>query len=114
MDEGIDKLKEIAFDQYVLLVAGGVFLLLRFLKKTPLAKWPVYWRLLPLLPECLSTAAAFAGAIPVIADKSFLIKIAVGLWCGYLAQRAHKVIGQSLLGDDPDIEKAVSKKSKGE
>jgi hypothetical protein len=103
MDRQVQELLAFAFDKWTLVVAGGVFFFFRLLRQTPIVRWPVYWRLLPVLPETLGSAIALLGGIPVVADQPVLIKIAVGLWCGYLSQRAHKVLGQTILGDDPDI-----------
>jgi hypothetical protein len=110
--EQISGLVELALDKYTLLIAGGIFILLRMIKATPLAKTGIYWRVLPVLPEALGCLAAVTGCMPAVADQPLAIKIAAGLWCGYLSQRFHKVLGQTVLGDDPDITRAKSAKIK--
>ena len=101
---GVQGLIELATNKWTLLSAGGVYLLLRVVGQTPLAKTGIYRRALPVLPEILGVAAAFLGGIPVVADQPVAIKIAAGLWCGYVAQRGHKLLGQTLLGDDRKLE----------
>jgi hypothetical protein len=110
MNDQVQALLDLALDRYTLLVAGGIFFFLRVLRQTPIAKWSIYWRALPVLPETIGCLAAVLGGIPAVAGQPILIKIAAGLWCGYLSQRTHKVLGQTVLGDDPDI----IRKHKGE
>ena len=100
----VQGLLAIALDRYSLLMAGAVFVLLRSLKKTGIAKLPVYWRFLPVLPDVLGVAATLLGGVPVVAKEPVVVQVAAGLWIGYLSQRFHKICGQSILGDDPDIE----------
>ena len=110
--EGVQGLIDLATDKYTLLTAGGVYLFLRVLVQTPVAKWGVYRRILPILPEILGVAAAFAGGIPVVESQPLAIKVAAVLWCGYVAQRGHKLLGQTLLGDDRLLEAKKAKQIK--
>jgi len=103
VDSQIQELIAIGFDKWTLLTAGGIFILLRALQKTALAKWNWYRRSLPIIPECLGIASAIFGGLPVLEGQSVVLKIAAGLWCGYLSQRFHKVLGQTILGDDKSI-----------
>src|SRR3972149_6955918 len=74
---------------------------LRLLQKVPkLGELGIYRRLLPILPDALGCIAAAFGGIPAVADKPLIVRLAAGLWCGYLAQRFHKILGQTVLGDD--------------
>lgn len=100
----VQGLVDLALNKWTLLTAGGVYLLLRVFHSTPLARWGPYRRALPVLPEALGVAAAFAGGIPAVEGQPVAIRIAAGLWCGYVAQRGHKLLGQTLLGDDPKLE----------
>ena len=102
-DQQIQDLVALAFDKWTLLTAGGVFFLLRVLGQTPLSRLSIYRRAMPVLPELLGVFAAFFGGIPTVADSPIALKIAAGLWCGYLSQRTHKILGQTILGDDPQI-----------
>lgn len=105
MDEQhVKGLIDYAFEHRTLMCAIGVFLLLRFLNATPLGKLAFYRRMLPFLPEAFGVAAAFLGGMPNVVDQGPVLKIAAGLWCGYLAQRAHKILGQTILGDDALID----------
>lgn len=105
MDPSIRGLVDVAFDQWTLLVAGGVFIFIRMLSQIPLIKKSsIFKRILPVLPEILGSVAAIFGGIPAVQKQHFIVKIAAGLWCGYLAQRFHKILGQTFLGDDNIIE----------
>lgn len=106
-------LMDLAFDEWTLLVAGGIYLFLRMLHDFKLiSKLTVYRRLLPVFPEVLGVAAAVLGGIPVVDGKPIIIKIAAGLWCAYLAQRFRKILGQTILGDDTKLEAARTKEGK--
>lgn len=108
MGEGADiqGLIDLALNKWTLMTAGGVFFLIRVLTQTPLSKLNFFRRILPILPEILGVAATIAGGNPAVAEQPIVLKIAAGMWCGYLAQRFHKVLGQTILGDD----KAIMKK----
>lgn len=101
-NEAADLIK-LAFDQWTLFTAGAIFMLLRMFQATPIGRHHFYRRILPFLPEGLGCIAAFAGGIPVVDGQPIALKVAAGLWCGYAAQRFHKFLGQTLLGDDPKI-----------
>lgn len=100
MEEQIQGLVALAFDKYTLLVAGAIYIALRGIHSTRFSKWWVYRRVLPFLPESLGCLAAAFGGLPVMADQPILVRLAAGLWCGYLAQKGHKILGQTILGDD--------------
>lgn len=107
-DQGFDRLEEVIvatfFDRYTLMCAAGIFLLLRVLRNVQaISSTGVYRRLLPLLPEALGVGAALAGGLPAIAGKALVIRLSAGLWCGYVATKFHKVLGQTILGDDDVI-----------
>ena len=106
MDQGADiaGLIELALNKWTLMTAGGVYFLIRVFSQLDfISKRNLYRRLLPVLPEMLGVVATFAGGNPAVADQPAVLKIAAGLWCGYLAQRFHKVLGQTILGDDKSI-----------
>lgn len=103
-EEQIHGLVELALNKWTLLMAGGVFFAVRILNGlTFLSKRAWYRRILPFLPDALGCGAAISGGIPVVADQPLILQLAAGLWCGYLAQRFHKVLGQTVLGDDKVI-----------
>lgn len=99
----IQPLIDLALDKFTLLTAGGIFFFLRFVAKTRAAKHPLYRRFLPILPDLLGVAAALSGALPALGELHPLFRVAGGLWCGYIAQRFHKVLGQTILGDDAGV-----------
>ena len=103
-DELVRSFLALAMDTYVLTAAGGVFTVIRALAKTSLAQVPIYRRILPVLPEALGIAAVLGGGVPAVAAMPIAVKIAVGLWCGYVAQKFQKILGQTVLGDDRAIE----------
>lgn len=111
MDQ-LTGLLDLVLDSYTLLIAGAIFGLLRTLQSTVLGTKALYRRLLPLLPDALGVVASLLGAIPAVADKPIIIKIAMGVWCGYVAQRFQKILGQTILGDDTKIEARASEDSK--
>lgn len=106
MEAEIKSFVELAFDRNVMLISGGVFTAIRALQKTELSKVAVYRRVLPILPETIGVVAVVAGGVPLAAAFPLALKVALGLWCGYVAQKFHKLIGQTILGDDRQIEKA--------
>lgn len=100
MEGLISKVLEGQFGE-TLLVAGGIFLLLRSLQALKwLSNRPTYRRLLPILAEVLGVTAALTGGLPAVQDQPIPIKIAAGIWCAYLSQKFRKILGQSILGDD--------------
>lgn len=101
--EVLDQLKNV-FDQWTLLHAMGIWLLLRLLKSTPLDGVTMYRRILPFLPEIIGVSSALLGGLPLVADQGLPIKIAGGLWCAYLAKGSRKFLAQTVLGIDPKIE----------
>lgn len=105
MSSGIvDEFIRLFLNRQVLLVVGGVYFLIRLLNSVgPISRSSIYRRLLIFIPELLSTAAIFSGAIPSFHDEHWVVKLGAGLWCGYVAQRFHKFLGQTILGDDPRI-----------
>lgn len=105
MDQ-VHGLIEIAFETMTLLYAGAIFILFRMLKKSPIVKSAVYWRLLPFLPETVGVVIACSGLLPAVAAMPIPAKVAAGIWCGYISQRFHKILGQTILGDDRDIARA--------
>jgi hypothetical protein len=105
VEEQVQGLIKLAFDKYTLLTAGGIFFLLRCIHQIKaISSQPLWRRILPVMPEILGCCAAFLGGMPVVSGKPAVIKIASGLWAGFLAQRFHKVLGQTILGDDRAIE----------
>lgn len=103
----------------VLALIGAVFFVLRFVGRMhwgwaaePLARLSpslpdrissLWRRLLVIAPEVLGAAAIFSGCVPSVEGQGWVIKVAVSLWVGYASQRAHKFLGQTILGDDPVI-----------
>lgn len=108
----LEGLTEIAFDRFTLINALAIYVLLRVVAKTPLGKAPLYRRFLPFLPEGLGVVSSLLGGIPIVSDQPVVIRVAIGLWCGYLSQRSHKILGQTILGDDPRIAERVISRSK--
>lgn len=90
----------LAIDREIIMVAAGIYVLLRLISRFSFAKIPTYRRVLPFLPEILGCLVVFYGGVSATADLSTAAKIAVGLWCGYLASKFHKILGQTILGDD--------------
>lgn len=108
MDEAVKSFLALAFNEHVLACAGGVFVLIRAGQKANFSTHPLYRRILPLLPEILGVLFVVSGAVPTVAQSPIPLKIAVGLWCSYVAQKFQKILGQTILGDDRHIEaKAV-------
>jgi hypothetical protein len=105
----LQGLIDVALNRWTLMTAGGVFFLIRVLSQL-LSKVGWYRRLLPVLPELLGVGATIAGGNPAVGGRPLVLQVAAGLWCGYLAQRFHKVLGQTILGDDKSIEERPQKK----
>ncbi|NIM50434.1 MAG: hypothetical protein GTO22_14490 [Gemmatimonadales bacterium] len=112
----LDEVVSVALDTWTLLVAGGIYFLLRALRGVPFVAGNTWYRrALPLLPEALGVTAAVSGGLPAVAGKPLVVKIAAGLWCAYAAGKFQKVIGQTLLGDDRTISAAeLEKLDRGE
>lgn len=102
---------DIVLDKWTIANAIGIFAFLRVLTRTPLAQTALYKRALPILPDVIGVASAFLGGIPAAEGQRVWVRVALGLACGYAAQRAHKILGQTILGDDPTIE---AKKARAE
>lgn len=99
-----DEFIRLFCNRHVVMVVGGVYFLLRIFNTIqPIGRSSLYRRLLPFLPEILSYAAILLGSIPELREEHWVIKGAAALWCGYAAQRFHKILGQTILGDDPRI-----------
>lgn len=99
------ELSSLALHRDVLFAAVGVFAALRAIHAWPLlSKTDLYRRVLPILPEVMGIAIAYTGGIPIVAALPESIRIATGFWVGFLSQRAHKVLGQTILGDDPALQ----------
>lgn len=107
-----ELLKALIDDKHFWLSSLGVFALLRamntaeekILRVAP-QKWiqaigAIYRRLLPVLPEAFGTVAVLIGSVPMAVAFPLIGKVAVGAAIGMASQRAHKLIGQTLLGDD--------------
>lgn len=60
----------------------------------------LYRRALPVLPESIATLAVMSGSVPTYAGASLWTQVAIGFFCGFLSQRVHKILGQTILGDD--------------
>lgn len=94
---------EIAMSRWAFIVAGAIYFLLRLLSETPLNDMPWYRRwVLPFLPEVLGVGIYVFAPIPGV-EEPWLIRAALGLWCAYLAQKFRKFLGQTVLGDDPQV-----------
>lgn len=104
VEQAISEFIRIALDKYAVITIAGIFILIRAMNAVPIvSQRSVYRRLLPVLPEVLGTLAVFAGSVPMLSDHGIAVKLAFGLWCGYCSQRFHKILGQTILGDDPRI-----------
>ena len=76
---------------------------MRWLKRFPWMKAEATQRVLPLIPEVLSVTACLAGGVPHLADETWVVRIGAGLFAAYLSERFHKILGQTILGDDREI-----------
>lgn len=103
----ITGLLALVVDKFSLLVAGAIFMLLRVISATPVGNVAIYRRLLPLLPEMLGAATSLVGGLPAVANQPIFVRLAAGIWCGYLAGKFHKVLGQTVLGDDSTLAAAM-------
>ena len=93
------------------LILGGVFGLLQMLKKLmpKMTKSNWYNRVLPVLPEALCSVAVFLpGMHPE--GQLWTTSLFVGLVLGAMSSKVHKVMRQSFLGDDSDIQAAKAAK----
>jgi hypothetical protein len=105
-------IEDLLKDRYVWMTTFLIFGLLRAFGqleertlRTDRRRWvrtvaALYRRVLPVLPEFIGTLAVLSGTIPQFDHDPFVVKISIGVFCGYLSQRIHKVIGQTILGDD--------------
>ena len=109
MEELFAKFVSMAFDASVLLAAAAIYGAIRATHRLGVASHPVFRRALPILPEVLGVAAVVSGAVPIAAALPVGGKVAFGLWTGYLAGKFHKILGQTILGDDRAIERRVKK-----
>lgn len=109
MEELFAKFTAMAFDASVLLAAASIYGAIRATHKLGVARHPIFRRALPVLPEVLGVAAVVSGAVPIAAALPIGGKVAFGLWTGYLAGKFHKILGQTILGDDRAIESRPSK-----
>jgi hypothetical protein len=88
-------------------VAGAIYLLPLLLRKVPLLKkvldnqWVV--RLMPLWPLAAGIGATWLPGAVKLADGQIGTRLVAGIWMGALAMVGHKVLGQTILGDDPRI-----------
>lgn len=90
--------------QVTTMLAVGIFLVMRFLNRTKALSGARFWpHVQPVLPPVLGVAGAFLGGISFEAHTSILQTIIHGLFAAYAAEKAHKVLGQSVLGDDARI-----------
>lgn len=109
MDDVVQKLVDLALSADMLMTAAGIFALLRALRRFPVVSdRNLYRRALPVLPETLGCLVALSSGLPSLAGQPLPLKIAAGLWTGYLAQRIHKILGQTILGDDASMEERKS------
>lgn len=94
------------------LLAVGVFLAMRVLTGWHwLAEQRWFRRLLPVLPPALGLLGAFAdGGLAVPEETPALTRLIYGLGAAYCAEKIHKVLGQTILGDDRKINRPASKR----
>ena len=86
------------------MLALGVFLVMRVLARLKwLERHPWAVRALPLLPEALGVAGALLGGIAFDPETPVVVRAIYGLMAGAIATRAHKLLGQTILGDDKRI-----------
>lgn len=104
MADQLQGLRDLAFDGYTLLISGAVYFAIRAVAHTAIARAHLYRRVLPILPESLGIVAVLLGGVPSSSGQPSVVQIAIGLWIGYVAQRFHKILGQTLLGDDERIQ----------
>ena len=109
----IRMITDIALDQWTILVAGIVFLLLRYATRITHSGndhvTSIVRRLLPFLPEALGVLISVMGGVPGGAGTPLIIRVAVGLWAAYVATKIHKILGQTVLGDDTRLERAAAR-----
>jgi len=104
----INVLVEMGTDRWTIVSAVAVYLALRFMTRvietTRSRKAQRFWlRVLPIAPELIGVPAALFKFIPSVAAENAVMRIALGLWVAYLAQKAHKLLGQTVLGADDRI-----------
>lgn len=109
----------IGLNRYTILVAGGIFVLLRALASTPLNKVPLYRNnILPVLPELIGVLTYVFAELPtnvtIEGGDGFVFRAALGLWCAYLAQKGRKLLGQTILKDDKVSEEAFRERKVSE
>ena len=95
--------------------AGAIYLLpqlvKRMAKKVMSNQWVV--RFMPFYPVVAAVLAIFLpGALQLPDRQAGTLAIAV-VWLAWLASTAHKLIGQTLMGDDPRI-KTLAVESPGQ
>lgn len=115
MQPTFDSLFALAFDAWTLAICGGVYFLLRSINRALDGR--TWWRrILPFMPDVLGIGLSTAHLVPSVASQPVAIRVAIGLWIGYLAQRFHKLLGQTILGDDANLTDLLygAKKSTGE
>ncbi len=88
------------------LLAIGIFLVMRVLHQ---AKWLSrrrwFARLQPFIPPLLGIAGAFGGGVAFEKPPTVVVTVIYGLIAAYGSEKGHKLLGQTVLGDDKRITK---------
>ena len=107
MEPGTQSVYDYLTQGNFFIAAGAIYLFPQILKRAPLLKkvmanqWVV--RVLPLWPLLAAIGVVLAPGAVELPDKQVGTLMIASVWIAWLASTAHKVIGQTLLGDDPRI-----------
>jgi hypothetical protein len=95
-------------------LSAGIFLVMRTIHSMKwLSKSRWYARLGPLLPPVLGIAGAFGGAVTFDQKPTWVVTVIYGLVAAYSSEKAHKILSQTLLGDDRRLEDGPKRKPRG-
>ena len=99
------------------LVAGAIYLLPLFLRQLPFLKTPManQWvvRVMPLYPLIAAYIATYLPGALSLPDSRLGTRLVATIWLAGLSTVMYKIIGQTVLGDDPRI-KTLAVESQGQ
>ena len=87
--------------------AGAIYLLPQILKRTPAIgkllanQWVL--RFMPLYPLLAALLVVMVPGGVSLPDELLGTRMVAAVWMAFLAMIGHKVVGQTILGDDPRI-----------